>query len=81
MKQLNALAAILTIVGGLNWGLVGLFNFDLVAAIFGGMSFGEVNVASRIVYTLVGLSAAYLATQVPTLVRAPQPTPANPVRS
>jgi uncharacterized membrane protein YuzA (DUF378 family) len=81
MKRLNALAAILTIVGGLNWGLVGLFKFDLVAAIFGGMHFGEVNVASRIVYTLVGLSAAYLATQVPALVRASQPTPANPVRS
>jgi uncharacterized protein len=81
MKRLNALAAILTIVGGLNWGLVGLFKFDLVAAIFGGMHFGEVNVASRIVYTLVGLSAAYLATQVPALVRASQPTPANSVSS
>ena len=62
MRKLNALAAILTIVGGLNWGLVGLFKFDLVAAVFGGMQFGEVNVASRIVYTLVGLSALYLAT-------------------
>jgi uncharacterized membrane protein YuzA (DUF378 family) len=81
MKRLNALAAILTIVGGLNWGLVGLFKFDLVAAIFGGMHFGEVNVASRIVYTLVGLSAAYLATQVPALVRGSQPTPASSVRS
>jgi uncharacterized membrane protein YuzA (DUF378 family) len=57
MRKLNALAAILTIVGGLNWGLVGLFRFDLVAAVFG-MQFGEVNLASRIVYTLVGLSAA-----------------------
>jgi uncharacterized membrane protein YuzA (DUF378 family) len=81
MKRLNALAAILTIVGGLNWGLVGLFKFDLVAAIFGGMSFGEVNAASRIVYTLVGLAAAYLATQVPALVRASRPTPASSVRS
>jgi uncharacterized protein len=81
MKRLNALAAILTIVGGLNWGLVGLFKFDLVAAVFGGMSFGEVNVASRIVYTLVGLSAAYLATQLPTLVRASRPTTTHPVSS
>jgi uncharacterized membrane protein YuzA (DUF378 family) len=81
MKRLNAAAAILTILGGLNWGLVGLFRFDLVAAIFGGMQFGEVNAASRIVYTLVGLSAAYLATQVPALVRTSQPTPTNPVRS
>jgi uncharacterized membrane protein YuzA (DUF378 family) len=79
MKRLNALATILTIVGGLNWGLVGLFKFDLVAAVFGGMQFGEVNVASRIIYTLVGLSAAYLATQVPALVRASQPTPASSV--
>ena len=78
MKRLNALAAILTIVGGLNWGLVGLFKFDLVAAVFG-MQFGEVNVASRIIYTLVGLAAAYLATQVPALVRASQPTPASSV--
>jgi uncharacterized membrane protein YuzA (DUF378 family) len=81
MKWLNALAAVLTIVGGLNWGLVGLFEFDLVAAVFGGMQFGEVNVASRIVYTLVGLSAAYLATQVPALIRASQPTHASAVRS
>jgi uncharacterized protein len=81
MRKLNALAAILTIVGGLNWGLVGLFKFDLVAAVFGGMEFGEVNVGSRVVYALVGLSAAYLATQVPALVRTSQPTPTNPVRS
>jgi uncharacterized membrane protein YuzA (DUF378 family) len=79
MRKLNAAAAILTIVGGLNWGLVGLFKFDLVAAIFGGMHFGEVNVGSRIVYALVGLSAAYLATQLPALVRASQPTPASSV--
>ena len=79
MRKLDTLALILTIVGGLNWGLVGLFKFDLVAAIFGGMQFGEVNLASRIIYTLVGLSAAYLATQVPALVRASQPTPASSV--
>ena len=79
MRKLNTLAAILTIVGGLNWGLVGLFKFDLVAAVFGGMQFGEVNLASRIVYTLVGLSAAYLASQVPALVGASQPTPASSV--
>ena len=81
MKRLNALAAILTIVGGLNWGLVGLFKFDLVAAVFGGMQFGEVNVASRIVYTLVGLSALYLASQLRTLVGTSQPRPANSISS
>ena len=81
MKRLNALAAILTIVGGLNWGLIGLFKFDLVAAIFGGMSFGEVNVASRIVYALVGLAALYLASQLRTLVGTSKPTPANSISS
>jgi uncharacterized protein len=79
MKKLNALAAILTIVGGLNWGLVGLFKFDLVAAIFGGMQFGEVNVASRIVYTLVGLSALYLTSQLRTLIGTSKPTPTTSV--
>jgi uncharacterized protein len=81
MKWLNALAAVLTIVGGLNWGLVGLFEFDLVAAVFGGMSFGEVNVASRIVYALVGLSAAYLASQLRTFTSTSEPTPATSVSS
>ena len=76
MKRLNAVAAILTIVGGLNWGLVGLFEFDLVAAVFGGMSFGEVNMASRVVYTLVGLSALYLASQLRRLISTSEPTPA-----
>jgi uncharacterized protein len=75
MKRLTALAAILTIVGGLNWGLVGLFKFDLVAAVFGGMRFGEVNVGSRIVYALVGLSALYLASQFRTLLAASEPSP------
>jgi uncharacterized membrane protein YuzA (DUF378 family) len=78
MRKLNAAAAILTIIGGLNWGLVGLFKFDLVAAIFG-MHFGEVNLASRIVYTLVGLSALYLATQLRTLISTSEPTPATSV--
>lgn len=57
MKNLNAadFAAIaLIIVGGLNWGLVGLFNFNLVDTIF-----GEGSALSRIVYVLVGLSAVY----------------------
>jgi len=78
MRKLNALAAILTIVGGLNWGLVGLFKFDLVAAVFG-MQFGEVNIASRVVYTIVGLSAAYLASQLRTLIRGSEPTSATSV--
>ena len=56
MKLLNVLTLILLIVGGLNWGLVGLFNFDLVAAIFGAGS-----VLSRTVYIAVGLSALWQA--------------------
>jgi uncharacterized protein len=54
MKILNALTLALLIVGGLNWGLIGLFSFDLVAAIFGAGS-----VLARIVYVVVGLSAAW----------------------
>lgn len=54
MKILNLTTLILVIVGGLNWGLVGLFNFDLVAALF-----GEGSLLSRIVYILVGLSAVW----------------------
>jgi len=68
VKKLDTLALVLTAVGGLNWGLVGLFRFDLVAAIFGGMEFGETNLASRVVYTLVGASAAYLLGRIPALV-------------
>jgi len=56
------IALILVIIGGLNWGLVGLLNFDLVAAIFGAMS-----IISRIVYILVLLSAIYLAVILPKL--------------
>jgi uncharacterized membrane protein YuzA (DUF378 family) len=54
MKFLNILTLALVIVGGLNWGLIGLFSFDLVGAIF-----GDGSVLARIVYTLVGLSAAW----------------------
>ena len=50
------IALILLIIGGLNWGLIGIFQWDLVAAIFGGLS-----VVARIIYTLVGLSAIYIA--------------------
>jgi uncharacterized membrane protein YuzA (DUF378 family) len=54
MRAINVLTLVLLIVGGLNWGLVGLFGFDLVAAIF-----GEMSALSRIVYTLVGISAVW----------------------
>lgn len=58
MRGLNSVALALLIIGGLNWGLVGLFNFDLVAAIFGG-EVGYKSDLSRIIYALVGLAALY----------------------
>jgi len=58
MKKLDILAAVLVIVGGLNWGLVAVAKFDLVAALVG-LDFGQTNAASRVVYGLVGLAAAY----------------------
>jgi uncharacterized membrane protein YuzA (DUF378 family) len=60
MKKLDALAGILVVVGGLNWGLVAVAEFDLVAWICGGLDFGETNAVSRVVYGLVGLAAVYL---------------------
>jgi uncharacterized membrane protein YuzA (DUF378 family) len=58
MRKLDLLAIVLLIVGGLNWGLVALGEFDLVATLFG-LDFGETNAATRIVYGLVGLAAVY----------------------
>ena len=58
MKKLDVVAAVLLVIGGLNWGLVGLFGFDLVATLFGAMS-----PLSRAVYALVGASAVYQALQ------------------
>ena len=55
-KAIRTTALILAIIGGLNWGLVGLFGFDLVAYVFGTMS-----IMSRIIYILVALSAIVLA--------------------
>ena len=62
MKKLDLVAVALLVVGGLNWGLVSIARFDLVAAVFG-LDFGQTNAASRLVYGLVGLSAVYLLTQ------------------
>jgi uncharacterized protein len=59
MRKLDWVAASLVLVGALNWGLVGVAKFDLVAWIFGGMEFGETNAATRVVYGLVGLAAVY----------------------
>ena len=60
MKQIDVIAAVLVVVGALNWGLVAVARFDLVAALFG-MQFGEVSAASTFVYGLVGLAGLYQA--------------------
>lgn len=67
-RNLDLLAGVLLIVGGLNWGLVAIAKFDLVAWIFG-LDFGETNAATRVVYGLVGLAAVYGVTRLPALVR------------
>ena len=68
MKKLDLLAIVLLIVGGLNWGLVAIARFDLVATVFG-LEFGETNALTRIVYGLVGLSAVYVAAQLRAISR------------
>jgi len=57
MKYLDCTTLTIAIIGAVNWGLIGLFQFDLVAFIFGDMSW-----LSRIVYSLVGLCGIYLLT-------------------
>lgn len=54
MKVIDTIALILIIIGAINWGLIGIFNFNLVDTIFGTMS-----VISRIIYTLVGISGLW----------------------
>jgi uncharacterized protein len=62
MKKLDILAAVLVAVGGINWGLVAVAEFDLVAALVG-LTFGETNAVSRTVYGLVGAAAVYQIAQ------------------
>jgi uncharacterized membrane protein YuzA (DUF378 family) len=54
MKTLDYIALILVVIGAVNWGLIGFFDFDLVRAIFGDMT-----LVSRIIYALVGISGLY----------------------
>lgn len=74
MKKPNAvdmIAFILLVVGGLNWGLVGIFEWDLVAAIF-----GDGSALARVVYSLVGLAAVYHLVRMPMNMK--QSAPAVP---
>ena len=58
MKKLDVIAAVLVVVGALNWGLVAIAKFDLVAALFG-MHFGETSALTSVVYGLVGVAGLY----------------------
>ena len=60
MKLIDVVAAVLVVVGALNWGLVAVARFDLVAAVFG-LSFGEVSGLTAVVYGLVGVAGLYQA--------------------
>ncbi|HET9334410.1 MAG TPA: DUF378 domain-containing protein [Gemmatimonadota bacterium] len=64
MKNLDIIAAVLLVIGGLNWGLVGLTGLDLVAVLFGTGSG-----AARAVYALVGLAAVYQTATLPLIQR------------
>ncbi|MGX7395635.1 DUF378 domain-containing protein [Carnobacterium mobile] len=66
MKTLDSIALGLLIVGGLNWLLVGLFEFDLVATIFG----GQTAILSKIIYVIVGLCALYALKFFPLISNA-----------
>ncbi|MBN1512022.1 MAG: DUF378 domain-containing protein [Phycisphaerae bacterium] len=74
MKSIDVIAAVLVVVGAVNWGLVGLFNFDLVATLLGDMT-----MPARLVYVLVGLAGLFQVTQWKAIQRrwkgslAPQP--------
>ena len=72
MKKLDAIALILVIVGAVNWGLIAIGEFDLVAKIFG-MEFGETNALTRVVYGLVGVSGVWLAVRFMALMGRDEP--------
>lgn len=69
MRTMDVVTLILVIIGGLNWGLVGLFEFDLVSAIFGtgAAETAPSSLWSRIVYVIVGLSALWQFRVIPKL--------------
>lgn len=62
-KILKVVAMVLVVVGGINWGLIGFFKFDLVATVFGDMS-----AVSRVIYALVGLSAIFMLIELPKMI-------------
>ena len=70
MRPLDVIAAALVLVGGLNWGLVALAEFDLVATLTGN-DFGETSALSRIIYGAVGVAALYWVVRLPGVARRP----------
>jgi uncharacterized membrane protein YuzA (DUF378 family) len=72
MRPLDLVAIVLVVVGALNWGLVAIGEFDLVAAIFG-LDFGETNAITRIIYGLVGLAGVWVAIRAASLLRSERP--------
>ena len=68
MEIVQTIAIVLAAVGALNWGLVGLFKFDLVALIAGGLRFGELNPFSRLIYVLVAVAGVVALTAIPEIV-------------
>lgn len=78
MKALDWTAAALVVIGALNWGLVAMGEFDLVAFIFG-LQFGETNTITRVVYGLVGLSGLYHGVRL--FARQPASATAQPTRA
>jgi len=73
LRGVDFVAVVLVVIGGLNWGLVGLFNFDLVQAIL-----GAVPILARLVYILVGLAAVYTAIRSPHLTHLNKGHPERP---
>ncbi len=74
LRTIDVVASVLVIIGALNWGLIGFFEFNLVAAIFGDMT-----VISRIIYALVGLAGVYEIIAMPSMPKrwiAPAPSEA-----
>lgn len=65
MKTIDIVAAVLLVIGGLNWGLWGVLEFDLVAAIFG----GNTTIAAKVIYTVVGAAAVYQAASLKAIQR------------
>lgn len=68
MRGIDLLATALVVIGGINWGLVAIAKFDLVAFITG-QSFGDVNLISGVVYALVGIAAVWVAVRALTQTR------------